>query len=88
MSAAPKALTALQLEFASVCNLAITEIAFHDDKILSDFAARILKDMSELSRTKFNKFVALPFITTPKTTDVSLLHIVNPDNSIKFLPFY
>jgi hypothetical protein len=44
--------------------------------------------MSKLSRTKFNKFVALPFITTPKTTEVSLLHIVNPENSIKFLPFY
>jgi hypothetical protein len=44
--------------------------------------------MEELGRTKFNKFVALPFLTTPKTTDVSLLHVVNPENSIRLLPFY
>jgi hypothetical protein len=44
--------------------------------------------MEELGRSKFNKFVALPFLTAAKTTDVSLFHIVNPESSIKLLPFY
>ena len=41
-----------------------------------------MRDIQELGRNKFNKFVALPFLTTPKTTDVKLLHIVDDEKSV------